>query len=79
VRPKSSPRPGRSRTCAKATGIFLRIVAEAANEAYAHGAPPGGVTPVWRVIGPKAPLLKKLSFDPQWLLDQRAREGLSAG
>lgn len=70
---------GADAACPLTTGIFLRIVAEAANEAYAQGAPPSGVTPVWRVIGPKAPVLKKLSFDPHWLLDQRAREGLSAG
>jgi hypothetical protein len=61
--------------CPLTTGIFLRIVAEAAHEAYAGGAAPGDVTPVWRVIDEKAPLVKKLSFDPAWMFDQRAREG----
>jgi hypothetical protein len=63
-------------SCPVTTGIFLRIVTEAANEAYAAGTPVSGVTPVWRVIDAKAPILKKVSFDPEWLLDQREREGI---
>lgn len=61
-------------TCPLTTGIFLRIVAEAANEAFDRGTPPNKLTPVWRVIDRKAPLVKKLSFDPEWLFDLRDRE-----
>lgn len=63
-------------TCPLATGIFLRIVAEAANEARSAGAPVRSLTPVWRVLDAKSPLMKKLSFDTKWVLDQRARENL---
>jgi hypothetical protein len=61
-------------SCPVTTGIFLRIVVEAANEAHEKGVAMSAITPVWRVIDPKAALLKKVSFDPGWLLDQRERE-----
>ncbi|MEY4269928.1 MAG: hypothetical protein RLZZ58_1144 [Pseudomonadota bacterium] len=63
-------------TCPLTSGIFLRIVTEAAHEAYAAGAPVGDVTPVWRVIDAKSPMVKKLTFDPTWIFDQRTREGI---
>jgi hypothetical protein len=62
--------------CPVTTGIFLRVVVEAANEARTKGAPVSGITPVWRVVDPKAAILKKVSFDPEWMMDQRKREGL---
>jgi hypothetical protein len=62
--------------CPVTTGIFLRIVVEAANEAHEKGAPVSSITPVWRVVDPKAAILKKVSFDPEWMMDQRKREGL---
>ena len=61
-------------SCPVVTGIQLRIVTEAAFEAYEAGTPIDEITPVWRVIDEKAPLLKKISFDPQFILDQRAIE-----
>lgn len=65
-------------SCPVTTGIFLRIVVEAANEAYVSGKGIGDITPVWRVIDAKAAILKKVSFDPGWIAEQRAREGLAA-
>jgi hypothetical protein len=62
--------------CPVTTGIFLRVVAEAANEAHEKGVPVSSITPVWRVVDPKAAILKKVSFDPEWMMDQRKREGL---
>ncbi|MEA2514658.1 MAG: hypothetical protein QOJ59_4145 [Thermomicrobiales bacterium] len=40
------------------------------------GTPIEEVAPVWRVLDAKAPTLKKISFDPAFILDQRAREAL---
>jgi hypothetical protein len=65
-------------TCPVTTTMMLRIVAEAANEARAEGAPRDELTPVWRVLGRNASALRKLSFDPTWILDERAREPCSA-
>jgi len=63
-------------TCPLTTGIFLRIVAEAAYEAYENGEKIDTITPVWRVIDRKSSTLKKLSFDHEFLSNQRKREGL---
>ena len=62
--------------CPLTAGIFLRIVAEAAYESYAGGKKMDDLTPVWRVIDPKTPTVKKLTFDPDFLWNQRKREDL---
>lgn len=67
-------RHGASMTCPVTARMMLRIVAEAANEAHLNGAPLTEVTPVWRVLDPTAPALKKLTFDPAYLLRERERE-----
>jgi hypothetical protein len=65
-----------SMTCPVTTTMMLRIVAEAANEAHRNGAALTEVTPIWRVLDKRASAIRKLSFDPEYILDQRAREGL---
>ena len=50
-------------TCPVSTGIFLRIVAEAAVEEYRSGITINNITPFWRVIKQESPLAKKLSID----------------
>jgi hypothetical protein len=61
-------------TCPVTTTMMLRIVAEAANEARENGAPEGEIPPVWRVLAPGASALRKLSFDPGWILAEREGE-----
>ncbi|MGI8486565.1 MAG: hypothetical protein ACR2OU_20190 [Thermomicrobiales bacterium] len=63
-------------TCPVTTTAMLRVVAEAANEAHQNGASLTDVTPVWRVLDRKASALRKLTFDPEYVLAQRSREGL---
>ncbi len=63
-------------TCPVSTGMFLRIVAEAAWEAHEKGTPIDALPPIWRVLDSQSPTLKKLSFDPEFLLAQRRKEGL---
>jgi len=63
-------------SCPITTGILLRIVAETAWEDHERGTPINDLTPVWRVLDETATTTKKLSYDPQFLLDQREREGL---
>lgn len=67
---------GADTVCPVTTGICLRTVAEAAYEAFAKGTPLEEVAPVWRVLDAKAPVLKKVSFDPAFILAQRRREAL---
>lgn len=61
-------------TCPVTTTMMLRIVAEAANEARGNGSPVSEVTPVWRVLDRRASAMRKLSFDPEWILAERDRE-----
>lgn len=69
---------GAEMSCPVVTGICLRIVAEAAYEDMQKGAGLSDITPLWRAIGPKTKTLKKLSFDPAFILEQREREGITA-
>ncbi len=61
-------------TCPVTTGIFLRIVAEASYEKFQKGAPIDQITPFWRVVEPKSPLAKKLSFGESFLVEQINKE-----
>jgi hypothetical protein len=63
-------------TCPVTTGIFLRIVSEAAYEKWNSGAKLKDITPFWRAVGPKSPTARKLSFPLEFLTEQRRREGL---
>ena len=67
---------GADYTCPVTTGIFLRIVAEAAYEKYQSKNSLKDVTPFWRVIEPNSPLAKKLSFRQDFLIEQRKKEGV---
>jgi len=65
-------------TCPVTTGIFLRIVAEAANEQLTQGTSIRKITPFWRVINPKMPLAKKLSFGTSLIREQHKKEKLES-
>lgn len=68
---------GADATCPASTAIFLRIVAEAALERIAEGAPVAEVTPFWRVVAPGSKLARKLSCGDDFLTMQRAMEAPS--
>lgn len=65
-------------TCPLTTGIFLRIVSEAAHEQLERGVATGRVAPFWRVVDEKSPLNKKLSFGSDFVAQQRAKEGIAS-
>jgi hypothetical protein len=62
--------------CPVTTGIFIRIVAEAAYEQYEKGTPLNKITPFWRALSAKSPSAKKLSFGLDFLLQQQKKEGI---
>lgn len=64
--------------CPVVTGIHLRVVAEAVHEELEAGKPMSDITPIWRAIGPKTKTLKKLSYDYDFILEQRELEVSSA-
>ena len=63
-------------TCPLTTGIFIRIVAEAAYEEYQKGKALNKIAPFWRVIDEKSPTAKKLTFGTEFLIEQRRKEGI---
>jgi hypothetical protein len=65
-------------TCPLTTGIFLRIIAEAAYEQYQAGKPLKDLAPFWRVIDLQSPTAKKLTFGTDFLKTQREKEKLAA-
>jgi hypothetical protein len=64
------------KTCPLTSGIFLRIVAEAAHEELAQGKPISKITPYWRIINEKSPAVKKLTVGIKFLKEQRKKEKL---
>ena len=64
------------KTCPVTTGIFLRIVAEAAQEEYENGKAIGKIAPFWRIMDEHSPAAKKLSFGTGLLKEQRRKEHL---
>ncbi len=61
-------------SCPLVTGIFLRIVAEAAYEQYQQAQTIEEITPFWRIIEPGSALAKKLSFGADFIAAQRLKE-----
>lgn len=61
-------------TCPVTTARNLRLLAEATNEAHQAGIPGSELAPIWRVLDAKAAALRKVTFDPAWLFEQRERE-----
>jgi len=74
IRSELAQAHGADHTCPVTTGIFLRIVAEAALEALAQQQNLNQITPFWRAIEVESALAKKLSCGPEFLIDLQARE-----
>jgi hypothetical protein len=67
MRKQLAQKHGADATCPVTTGIFLRIVAEAALEEYSQGTPATQITPFWRVVSSGSALAKKLSVTEEEL------------
>ncbi len=67
---------GADYTCPVTSGIFLRIVSEAAHEQLQTGISINKITPFWRVVDEKSPLNKKLTFGEEFVKNQRKKEGI---
>jgi hypothetical protein len=60
--------------CPVTTGIFLRIVAEAAHEQLTGGKALKNVAPFWRVVDENSTIGKKVSFGSDFIREQRIKE-----
>lgn len=63
-------------TCPLTTGIFVRIVSEAALDDLDAGKPAEAITPFWRVVGPKDRAASKIRCGPDWIAERRKAEGI---
>jgi len=61
-------------TCPLTTGIFLRIVSEAALDEMDEGKAVTKITPFWRVVGPKDKVAKKIRCGPDFIAELRTTE-----
>jgi len=61
-------------TCPLTYGIFLRVLSEYHYEQYSSHHDIERITPFWRAIPSKSPVLKKLSFDTQFIFDRQNEE-----
>jgi hypothetical protein len=76
LRKKLAARHGADAACPLATGIFLRIAAEAAWEQMQKDE--AGVTPFWRVVPPGSNLAKKLTCGDNFVRKMQSQEGIAA-
>ena len=63
-------------TCPLVTGIFLRIISEAAYEKYQLDKNIEKITPFWRVVDPDSRLANKLTFGTEFLIQNQANENI---
>jgi hypothetical protein len=61
-------------SCPLSTGIFVRIVAEAAFEQFSSGKDLNDIKPFWRVIPPGSKMASKLTFGEDFLKAQLKAE-----
>ncbi|MEY2904741.1 MAG: hypothetical protein RJA52_757 [Bacteroidota bacterium] len=61
-------------TCPMTSGIFLRIVAEAAYEEFLQNGDATKITPFWRIIEPESKLASKLTFGENFIKEMRSKE-----
>ena len=64
------------KTCPVTTGIYLRIVSEAAFEEFLQDCDVNAVTPFWRIVDVNSALAKKLACGLDFLREQQKREGI---
>lgn len=74
MREQLAKRHSADATCPVTTGIFLRIVSEAALEEHANGTGIEEITPFWRIAIEGTSTAKKLSIDEEQLLFLRQRD-----
>jgi len=67
---------GADKTCPVTTGIYLRIVSEAAFQDFQKGKKVEEISPFWRIVDPKSKLAKKLECGVEFIITQREREGI---
>jgi hypothetical protein len=76
LRAELARKHGADGACPLSSGIFVRIVAEAAFEELANGKPLNEITPFWRVVKADSKLAKKLACGTAFIEAMQAAEGI---
>lgn len=76
MRDDLAKRHGAEWVCPLTTGIFLRIISEAALDELEAGKSMEGITPFWRVIAPQDKVAGKVRCGPEFIAARRAAEGI---
>ena len=63
-------------TCPLTTGIFIRIVSEAAYEEYKTGKSLEHITPFWRMVNPNSKLAGKLACGIDFIAKRQTQENI---
>ena len=77
LREKLASKYSADAACPVSTGIFLRIVGEAAWEEIQRGKDASQVTPFWRVVAPGSPLEQRLSCGRAFVRKMHRQEGIA--
>lgn len=77
IRDELAQQFGADMTCPMSSGIFVRIVAEAAWDEHLAGKPLEKITPFWRVVDPASPLANKLACGAEFVNEMRRKEGIA--
>ena len=64
-------------TCPLTSGIFMRIVSEAAYEEYMSGLRLELITPFWRAVDSNSNLAKKLECGVDFIIEQQEKEEIN--
>ena len=76
LRRKLAQKVGADNTCPVTTGIFLRIVSEAAYEDFLNGEK--NITPFWRVVDHESKTASKLACGIYFIKKRRRKEGAAS-
>jgi hypothetical protein len=76
LRGKLAAKHSADAACPVSTGIFLRIVGEAAWEEIQQGKDASGVTPFWRAVPRGSKLEQRLSCGPGFVRKMQRQEGI---
>lgn len=78
IREELAQQFGADMTCPMSSGIFVRIVAEAAWDEHLAGKSLEEITPFWRVIQPNDKVVAKLICGANFIKQMRQEEGINA-
>ena len=76
IRKKLAEHYNADMTCPLVTGIYMRVISEAAFEEYQLNKDIDKITPFWRIIEPDSKLDNKLAYGINFIIERQCLEGI---